>query len=125
MLYVLRRCFAGTERSVAAQDVARCDAAFSLLAFAARRVAYFSFVSPGAVGGTGAAALRSRRVTWVCHPLLLGPRCRGVNSARAVSLTEMPGKKLVLLSMVAVVAPSGRLAMVPVPPRLSASAMMA
>src|SRR5262245_2983780 len=57
--------------------------------------------------------------------MVLLPRCSGVHSARAVSPTAMPAKKLVLLSIVAVVAPLGRLAMVAVPPRLSASAMMA
>src|SRR6202451_2311082 len=61
----------------------------------------------------------------VCQTMVVRPRCSGVHSARAVSPIGIGAKKLVLLSMVAVRPPSGRLAKVAVPPRLSASAMIA
>jgi hypothetical protein len=44
----------------------------------------------------------------VCHTMVVRPRCSGVHSARAVSPTGIAEKKLVLLSMVAVRAPSGK-----------------
>ena len=54
---------------------------------------------------TMAASLPSPRVMRVCQTMVVRPRCSGVHSARAVSPTEMPRKKLVLLSIVAVMVP--------------------
>ena len=58
---------------------------------------------------TSAQSLPSLRVIRVCQTMVVRPRCSGVHSARAVSPTGMAAKKLVLLSMVAVRAPFGKI----------------
>src|SRR5690348_4036373 len=57
--------------------------------------------------------------------MVVRPRCRGVHSALATSPIGTAAKKLVLLSTVVVDWPGLRLAVVAVPPRLSAKAMRA
>src|SRR5690606_23514908 len=61
----------------------------------------------------------------VCQTIVVRPLWSGVHSARAVSPSGTAAKKLVLLSIVVVIVPRGRLTIVAMPPRWSASAMSA
>src|SRR5262249_24771591 len=61
---------------------------------------------------TTAARRASPRVIFVCHTIVVRPLWSGVHSALATSPAGMAAKKLVLLSIVVVPAPSGKLAMV-------------
>src|SRR5262245_3401269 len=74
---------------------------------------------------TNAATRPSLRVILVCHTMVVRPRCRGVQVAFAVSPLGIAAKKLVLLSIVVVVAPAAKLATVAMAPNVSASAMTA
>src|SRR4051794_18045946 len=61
----------------------------------------------------------------VCHTMVRRPRCSGVASAVTRVPTGAEAMKFVLLSIVVVPAPSGRLRNVPTPPSVSANAMIA
>src|SRR5262249_15983045 len=74
---------------------------------------------------TMAASLPSPRVMRVSSTMVVRPRCSGMQTACAVSPFGTPAKKLVLLSMVAVLPPSGRLTLAVIPPSISPQAITA
>src|SRR5262245_44454810 len=74
---------------------------------------------------TMAASLPSPRVMRVSSTMVVRPRCSGMQTACAVSPFGTPAKKLVLLSMVAVLPPSGRLILAVIPPSISPKAITA
>src|ERR1700722_10847121 len=74
---------------------------------------------------TMAASLPSPRVMLVCSTMVVRPLCSGMQTARAVSPLGMGAKKLVLLSMVAVLWPSLRAALAVMPPKVSPQAITA
>src|SRR6516162_6500902 len=74
---------------------------------------------------TMAASLPSPRVMRVSSTMVVRPRCSGMQTACAVSPFGTAAKKFVLLSMVAVRPPSGRLMLAVIPPSVSPNAMTA
>src|SRR5215813_4163245 len=74
---------------------------------------------------TMAASLPSPRVMRVSSTMVVRPRCSGMQTACAVSPSGTPARKLVLLSMVAVRPPSGRLTLAVIPPSISPKAITA
>src|SRR5215470_1583530 len=74
---------------------------------------------------TMAASLPSPRAMRVSSTMVVRPRCSGMQTACAVSPFGTPAKKLVLLSMVAVRPPPGRLTPAVIPPSISPKAITA
>src|SRR5215468_8309483 len=74
---------------------------------------------------TMAASLPSPRVMRVSSTMVVRTRCSGMQTACAVSPFGTAAKKFVLLSMVAVLPPSGRLTLAVIPPSISPKAITA
>jgi hypothetical protein len=73
---------------------------------------------------TSATSFPSAPVTRVCHTCVVRPLWIGVASPVTVVPSAAAPMKLVLDSMVAVLAPGGMLTMVPIAPSVSAKAMI-
>src|SRR5215469_3064844 len=74
---------------------------------------------------TMAASLPSPRVMRVSSTMVVRPRCSGMQTAFAVSSFGTAANKFVLLPIVAVRPPSGRLMLAVIPPSVSPNAMTA